>query len=585
MKPHTVSLVLSNLASLAAATCKCTPGHACWPSLEEWSRFNSSIGGQLIQSSPVAEACYSGPKDNAACQNIEKSWTDDVFQVSQPIGYAWPLNLSCPLPTPGLDTKCSIGNSPVYVVNVTCEEDITRGIKFAQEKNLRLVVKSTGHDSQQRSTGYGSLSIWLHNFRKGFRFQGHNPVLATCPKSGWKGSTLTINGGYSWRDIYPAAQKQGLIVIGGLDRGPCSTGGWTQGGGHSPGTHYFGIGADQVLSARVVLASGKIVVASPCENEDLFFAIRGGGGGTFGVVTEITVKTYPTKALSTINLIVGSKGDETVPKFLDAVATIYSLLPGLSKKGFAGYGNWVVRALSPITAKNYTNLYGQSWTLLGATQQEAENLFQPFKEEIVKHQSENGLEVTVSSGTFRDYFSYYYSMGNGTDSAVGGVSALASRLLDTEALQGNRKDLRKFLDSITQGSAVYHTLIHHGLEAAADVKADPTSAVLPGWYKSILLDEFEIPMNTTDVDAYAGSFEYLRNELVPLYESLSPDTGTYMNEADWGNMNWKKDFFGSHWDRLLKVKTRYDPEGFFYCPKCVGSDDWVENKGGSLCRA
>jgi hypothetical protein len=132
--------------------------------LQEWSRFNNSIGGQLIKSSPVAEACYGGPEDNAACKNIETSWTNDVFQISQPIGYAFPVNLSCPLPTPGLDTKCSIGNSPVYVVNVTCEEDITRGIEFAKEKNLRLVVKSTGHDSQQRYVHPSPNYRWLDSY-------------------------------------------------------------------------------------------------------------------------------------------------------------------------------------------------------------------------------------------------------------------------------------------------------------------------------------------------------------------------------------------------------------------------------------
>lgn len=65
-------------------------------------------------------------------------------------------------------------------------------------------------------------------------------------------------------------------------------GGWMQGGGHSPATHDFGLGADQVLEAQVVLANGKIVTASPCQNSDLLFAIRGGGGGTYGVVVSTT---------------------------------------------------------------------------------------------------------------------------------------------------------------------------------------------------------------------------------------------------------------------------------------------------------
>ncbi|KAF4333509.1 isoamyl alcohol oxidase [Fusarium beomiforme] len=584
MKFAIFSLALLFSASLVAASCKCTPNQACWPSSREWSRFNDSISGKLIETSPVAEPCYfTSEQDNAACQHVRKSWSSATYQVSQPLGYAYPLNESCPLPTPETDTKCSIGHSPVYAVNVTSEKDISRTIAFAREKNLRLVIKSTGHDAMQRSTGYGSLSIWLHNFRKGFKFRPNNPVLSNCPDSKWRGSTLTIHGVYSWSDIYPEAQKQGKIILGGLNVGPSSTGGWTQGGGHGPATRYFGMGADQVLSARILLSFGRTVVANACENKDLFYSIRGGGGGTYGVVTEITVKTYPTEIVSTIDLTVGSIGEVTVPKFLDAVATVYSLLPKLSKAGFAGYGNWVARSPIPLGAGNYTNVYGQSFTLLGATQQQTIKLFEPFRKEIAMYnESEAGVEVTISSTTHRDYWTYYFSRPD-NDIPVGGVSALASRLLDTEALQGKPKNLRQSLDTITKGAPVFHTIVHHGLEAALNVSADSTSAVQPGWYKSIMLDIFEIQMNGTQVKPNAGIFDYLRKNIVPVYEQLSPETGTYMNEADWGNVNWKKDFFGSHWNKLSKFKAKYDPNGIFYCPHCVGSEAWIE-EAGTLCQ-
>ncbi|KPA38211.1 isoamyl alcohol oxidase [Fusarium langsethiae] len=573
--------------SLAATSCKCAPEQPCWPSSREWTRFNVSISGKLIETSPVAEPCYPGPdNDDEACLVVRNNWSSATFQLSQPLGYAYPLNESCPLLNPGdeaTNAKCSLGHSPIYAVNVTTEQDITRSIQFAREKNLRLVIKSTGHDAMQRSTGYGSLSIWLHNFRKGFHFHKDNPVLSVCPTAKWKGSTLTINGVYAWSDIYPEAQKQGVIVLGGLNVGPSSTGGWTQGGGHGPATRYFGMGADQVVSARVVLASGKVAVANACENKDLFYAIRGGGGGTYGVVTEVTVKTYPTAQISTIDLVVGSTGEAAVSKFLDAVATVYSLLPELSRLGFAGYGNWVARSPIPIGATTYTNLYGQSFTLLGATQQEAIKLFEPFREEISKYnKSGTGLEVTVTPSAHKDYWAYYFSRRD-NDVPVGGVSALASRLLDTEALRGSQQDLRDALETISGGSPVFHTIVHHGLEAASDVKADPTSAVQPGWYRSIILDIFELQMNGTQVQSNLETFAYLRNEIVPVYEKLSPRTGTYMNEADWGNVNWKNDFFGSNWERLSQVKAKYDPEGVFYCPHCVGSDGWIEGKRG-LCR-
>jgi FAD/FMN-containing dehydrogenase len=74
-------------------------------------------------------------------------------------------------------------------------------------------------------------------------------------------------------------------------------GGWMQGGGHGPASHEYGLGADQVLEATVVLANGSIVTASPCEHSDLYFAIRGGGGGTYGVVVSTTIKAHPNNNL------------------------------------------------------------------------------------------------------------------------------------------------------------------------------------------------------------------------------------------------------------------------------------------------
>lgn len=129
------------------------------------------------------------------------------------------MNESCSLP--GVNetlplADCRLGSWPVYAVNVTSEEDISKSILFAVENNLRVVVKSTGHDFLQRSTGFGSLSIWLHNFRQGFEFFDDNsPVLDECPSTAWNGSTLSIHGVYAWSDLYPTAREKGVVLVGG----------------------------------------------------------------------------------------------------------------------------------------------------------------------------------------------------------------------------------------------------------------------------------------------------------------------------------------------------------------------------------
>lgn len=66
--------------------------------------------------------------------------------------------------------------------------------------------------------------------------------------------------------------------------------------------------------------------------------------------------------------------------------------------------------------------------------------------------------------------------------------------------------------------------------------------------------------------------------------ALAPDTGTYMNEAGREDPDWKANFYGSNYDRLLDIKKQRDPESVFYCPICIGSDEWVEDESGRLCR-
>jgi FAD/FMN-containing dehydrogenase len=110
-----------------------------------------------------------------------------------------------------------------------------------------------------------------------------------------------------------------------------------QGGGHGPASRDFGLGADQVLDMRVVLANGSVVTANRCTHTDLFYALRGGGGGTYGVVLSATVKAHPMVNVTSQQLAIIPLNTNT-SGLLDAIATLYSSYPDLNDAGYSGYG-------------------------------------------------------------------------------------------------------------------------------------------------------------------------------------------------------------------------------------------------------
>lgn len=84
------------------------------------------------------------------------------------------------------------------------------------------------------------------------------------------------------------------MVVGGSSTTVGAAGGWITGGGHSALSPTYGLGVDNVQQLTAVLPNGTYVVANRCQNKDIFYALRGGGGGTFGVIMEmVSPLSYP----------------------------------------------------------------------------------------------------------------------------------------------------------------------------------------------------------------------------------------------------------------------------------------------------
>ncbi|KAI1288846.1 hypothetical protein EDD11_009614 [Mortierella claussenii] len=155
------------------------------------------------------------------------------------------------------------------------------------------------------------------------------------PEGATDGSTgsgaIVLGAGVLWIDVYRAAEDHNVIVVGGAEGTVGTSGGFCQAGGHSPLSLRHGLCVDNVLQYKVVTADGKLKVANAYQNTDLFWALRGGGGGTFGVMVEAIYKTHPpVKNINYATYQLYLNGSETVQKvtanfFSHQVAYIDSL--------------------------------------------------------------------------------------------------------------------------------------------------------------------------------------------------------------------------------------------------------------------
>ena len=276
--PTRLIALLVGLSAAAAQppTCRCTRPLSCWDEAP-WAALNASVNGALISTLDPLELCKT--EDSPACDALLQRTDDEFWLSAQAGGYQhtgqfgrW--NLSASL--------------SAYTVVARTEGDVQATVAFAARHNLRLVVKGAGHDWYGRSTaGDGALVLWTHA-RKGMAW---DDAWSSCGMPPIPSATL--QSGVQFAELFAAGQARvpPRFVVGGT----CDSvgvGGCFLGGCFGTFSKLFGSAASNLLAARVVLANGSLVVANACTNPELFWSLRGGGGGLGGVVTEFTVRTH-----------------------------------------------------------------------------------------------------------------------------------------------------------------------------------------------------------------------------------------------------------------------------------------------------
>ena len=549
--------------------CKCGPKDSCWPSKQDWVILNSTVGGRLIKTVPIGAVCrdsFDGVSyyDAAKCTALKASWilVDPHIQSSSSVMPQIWANASCN-PFDPASLACRLDDYVQYTVNVTQQSDVKAALKFVQDHNIRFVIRNTGHDNLGRSTGHAALSIWLH-YVTGSRYQ------PSYQSAVYSGPAVTVMAGESSGNLLAGLVEHDMIAVGGACPTVAVAGGHTTGGGHSPVSSIYGLGADNTLEFEVITANGSTVTASPSQNQDLYWALSGGGSGNYGIVWSMTIKTFPDVKVGTATLDFGLDANHTVEQFFEALGVWNSLAPNITQAGGYTY-TYFSSAIANGSFSMYP-LFGPNMTV-----PQIHTILEPLLQKL------NDLKFPYKYNT-TTYNSYFDAFNNAFRTWTIG-SVLSSRLIPRSTIE---QDGKKFVETERKIWDLGATMVHITFNANPQHVVDPNNAVLPAWRQSDIhmVAGFGAEHGaTSDYPLILEQQANLTNLALPALYDLAPDSGAYINEGDAFDPNWKVNFFGVNYDRLLQVKQKWDPYNVFWVKTGVGSDALSENSRQLLCQA
>jgi FAD binding domain len=472
---HQTILFIAGLAGTwATPSCKTSPSSI---SASAWSSLNASVSGALLSTAEIGVPggiCQQGqPNYNETlCSTLQSDWfTSWDPVVTHPVHNAYQNwnNDSCwPFPTAGLSCNPLVGY-PTYVVNATTTSQVSAAVNFARDNNVRLIVKASGHDFRGRSVAGNSLSIWVKNIL-GLEFHDSFAPTRNCGYGKGFSAITWAAGEDAWTRQNFAHSNGMMINVGG---GPTVGGGYAYGGGHSIISSTRGLSADNILEVNIVTPDGNLVTANACENEDLFWAVRGGGGSTFGVVMNVTERVYPQTPLAFIGMVILGLDATSTSGFYEAAATFLNQFPLLGDEGLMTY--------SFLSSGNATTppQFISGFIGINKTVDETLALLEPIASTINSTYAGNVIVYTNGS-SFDTLFDWWSTSldDNGSSTPIGIDVLIGSRLLDKAAL--THPDLSQLLPELGQAGASFFLVSGPGVhQHAADF-----DSVHPSWRTS-----------------------------------------------------------------------------------------------------
>jgi FAD/FMN-containing dehydrogenase len=565
------------LGTEAVTYSRVRPGGPGWPGAAEWDKLRRATSGRLQKLASPFAGCSA---DSASCSALLKQIANPYFvgdhpALTQTSGWqdAW------------------LSQPSAYAVAARETADIVAAVNFARTHKLRLVVKGGGHSYKGASNAPDSLLVWTRamndiTLHEAFVPQGGSR-LGALP-------AVSIGAGAMWMDAYTAVTTRGGRYVQG---GGCTTvgvAGLVTGGGFGSFSKRYGTAASSLLEAEVVTADGKVRIANENTNPDLFWAIKGGGGGTFGVVTRLTLRTHE------------------LPEFFGVV---FGEIAAASDEA---YRRLILRFLGFYRDRLMNAHWGEqvslrdgrrlklSMVFQGLDQEGARAVWKPFLDWVRADKDYSVEEPKIFAIPARRFWdpelyakhapgmmvkddregapSHHAVWAGDREQAGWTIHGYESTWLPATLLEEDA--LARLADSLVAAAQQWEVGLHFnkGLAGASaqTLAAARDTATHPGVTEAFALAIIAggggpaypgMPGTRPDEKEARRRATAIRRAMDSL-RKVAPGAGAYVSESDYFQERWQESYWGPNYPKLLKVKGRYDPDGLFTVRHGVGSEGW-----------
>ncbi len=480
----------------------------------------------------------------------------------------------------------------VYAVAARSADEIAATVNFARENNVRLVVKGGGHSYQGTSNAPDSLLIWTRHMHDVTIQQDFVPRgCKSAPQP-----AVTVGAGAIWLQAYDAVTTKGGAYVQG---GGCTTvgaAGLIQSGGFGSFSKHYGMAAAGLLEAEIITADGKVRIANACTNSDLFWALKGGGGGTFGAVSKLTLRLRDLPELAGGAIFtVKASSDEAYRRLIRHFVGFY--------REALFNDHWGEQAhFSP------GNKLEISMVHLGLDTEQSRKVWQPFLNWLAQSSTAYTIESEpiIGSMPFRHWWDVDWRKEhrhdvfkadsrasanpnnvwwNGDSGQVGWVVwGFESLWMPASLLQDDSQE--KLANALFSASRFSEVELHfnkglagapsEAIEAAKDTAMNPL--VCGAFALAIVADGQGpaypgIPDHEPNLEKgrkAANTVHRCMNEL----RAVASNGGSYVSESNFFESDFQHSYWGDNHVRLAQIKKKYDPDGLFFVHNGVGSEQW-----------